>query len=47
MKRSLEDFVEYFFRFVLLASGVLTAILLLAAVARLVDTDAVSLSHQP
>jgi len=47
MKRSPEDLVEYFFQFVLVASAVLSAILLLAALARLMDAGAMGLSQQP
>lgn len=47
MKRSPEDFVEYLFRFVVIASGVLTTILLVAALVRLLDGDASSLAQQP
>jgi hypothetical protein len=42
-----DDFVEYLFRFVVIASGVLSTILLIAALARLLDADAGGLPQQP
>ena len=47
MKLSPEDFVEFLFRFVVISSGILTAILLIAALVRLLDGDASSLAQQP
>ena len=47
MKLPPEDFAEYVFRFVVIASGILTTILLIAAVARLLDADAGALTDQP
>jgi hypothetical protein len=47
MKLPPEDFVEYFFRFLVIASGGLTAILLIAALVRLLDGDASSLAQEP
>jgi len=47
MKWSPEDFAEYLFRFVVIASAVLTTILLIAALIRLLDGDIASLAQQP
>ncbi|MEE1610894.1 hypothetical protein [Microvirga sp. CF3016] len=47
MKRRPEDFVDYLFRFLVIASGVLTAILLVSALARLLEADAGGLGQQP
>ncbi|QRM27832.1 hypothetical protein [Microvirga sp. VF16] len=45
MKLPTEEFAEYVFRFVVIASGILTTILLIAAVIRLLDTDVAGLSQ--
>ncbi len=45
MKRSPEDFVEALFRFVVVASGILTTILLISALLRLLDGGLGSLAQ--
>ena len=47
MKRPPEDFVDYLFRFLVIASGVLTAILLVSALVRLLEADGGGLSQRP
>lgn len=47
MKRPPEDIVDYLFRFIVVASGVLTAILLVLALARLLEADAGDLCQRP
>jgi hypothetical protein len=47
MKRRPEDFVDYLFRFLMIASGVLTAILLVSALARLLKAEAGGLCQRP
>jgi hypothetical protein len=47
MKLSPDDLVEYLFRLILIASGILTAILLISALARLLDADALGLGQRP
>ncbi|MGO4525038.1 hypothetical protein AB4097_09265 [Microvirga sp. 2MCAF35] len=47
MKLTPEDFVEYLFRFVVIASGLLTVILLIAAMIRLLGGDAGGLPQEP
>ncbi|HEV2565096.1 MAG TPA: hypothetical protein VGU19_08425 [Microvirga sp.] len=47
MKRRPEDFVDYPFRFLVIASGVLTAVLLVSALARLLEADAGALCQWP
>jgi hypothetical protein len=47
MKLSPDDLVEYLFRLILIASGILTAILLISALTRLLDADAVGLGNGP
>jgi hypothetical protein len=46
MKLSPDDLVEYLFRLILIASGIFTAILLISALARLLDEDAVGLGQR-
>jgi hypothetical protein len=47
MKLSPDDLVEYLFRLILIASGILTAILLISALTRLLDANAVGLGQRP
>ncbi|MBO1906508.1 hypothetical protein KHP60_15420 [Microvirga sp. 3-52] len=47
MKLSPDDLVEYLFRLILIASGILTTILLISALARLLDADAAGLGQRP
>jgi hypothetical protein len=47
MKPSPDDLVEHLFRIIVIASGILTAFLLISALARLLDADAAGLGQRP
>ena len=47
MKRLPEDFVEHFFRFIVVVSGIITTILLITAIIRLLDADPGELPRHP
>ena len=47
MKLSPDDLVEHLFRLIVIASGIVTAIPLLSALARLLDADAAGRGQRP
>jgi hypothetical protein len=47
MKLSPDELVEHPFRHIVIASGILTAILLISALARLQDADGAGLGQRP